>query len=166
MDMRKGERTWNNIKGKGSLHAYHFMKGFEFEVKYIMMVYRISTGNKDIHEVKKDRLAGLVNWYKVNRDMEDKVRLAATFYHLFMTSRPFIKDNQYMAHILMNTILLKHGYPPVVIPIEDRIEYLGRCSCDDESSISLIDNIIRDRISSKGEENMADRSWNKPIGMY
>jgi|GEM_PF-7047885 len=166
MVMRKEEGTRNEIKGKDGLHAYHFMKGFEFEVKYIMMLYCISTGNKDIHEVKKDRLAGLVNWYKVNRDMEDKVRLAATFYHLFMTSRPFIKDNQYMAHILMNTILLKHGYPPVVIPIEDRIEYLGRCSCDDESSISLIDNIIRDRISSKGEENMADRSWNKPIGMY
>lgn len=62
MDMRKGERTSNNIKGKGRLHAYHFMKGFEFEVKDIMMIFRISTGNHHIHEAKKDRLTELVNW--------------------------------------------------------------------------------------------------------
>lgn len=164
MSMRKGERATNNIKGKSSLHAYHFMKGFEFEVKYIMMVYRISTGNNQVHDANKDRLAGLVNWYKVNRDMEDKIKLAATFYHLFMTSRPFIKDNQYMAHILMNTILLKHGYPPVVIPIEDKIEYLGRCSCDDESSISLIESIIRKRVGDIRREYSVFRNVNNING--
>lgn len=142
------------------------MKGFEFEVKYIMMVYSISTGNRDVREAKRDRLVGLVNWYKVNMDMEDKIRLAATFYHLFMTSRPFMKDNQFMAHILMNTILIKHGYPPIVIPIEDRIEYLGRCSHDDESSISLIDSIIRNRTGSTKEGKMIDKNWNKTTGMY
>lgn len=154
----KGEKKIKTIDGNSRVCGYHFLKEFDFEVKDIMIAYRLATSDFNVDRTNKLILSELVSWYKANMDMKDTVKLAATFYHLFITTKPFIRNNHHMAQILMNTILLKEGYPPVAIPVEKRIELLGRCDGKDESSIALIEGLIRERIGEGKTEPAISRN--------
>lgn len=133
------------------MNAYRFSKDFEFEVKDIMTAYRLATGDFSIGNADRYKLDELVKWYKINQDMLDVIKLAAVFYHLFISVRPFVRNNQYMAQILMNTILSKQGYPPIVIPMEQRIEFLGS---KDESCAAIVEELIREKIEGRAEAEM------------
>lgn len=159
--IKKGSKGGKKIKvidENGRVQGYHFLKDFEFEVRDIMIAYRLATGDFNVDRTNKRVLSELVSWYKANMGMEDTVKFAATFYHLFITTKPFIRNNHYMAQILMNTILLKEGYPPVAIPVEKRIELLGRCDGKNESSIALIEGLIRERIGEGRTEPAISRN--------
>lgn len=133
------------------MHAYRFSKDFEFEVKDIMIAYGLATGDFNIDNADRYKLDELVKWYKANQNMLDIIKLAAVFYHLFISARPFVRNNQYMAQILMNTILSKQGFPPVVIPMEQRIEFL---SSKDESCAAIVEELIREKIEGRVEPQM------------
>lgn len=128
------------------MNAYRFSKDFEFEVKDIMIAYGLATGDFNIDNANRYKLDELVKWYKSNQNMLDIIKLAAIFYHLFISVRPFVRNNQYMAQILMNTILSKQGFPPVVIPMEQRIEFL---SSKDESCAAIVEELIREKIEGR-----------------
>lgn len=128
------------------MNAYRFSKDFEFEVKDIMIAYRLATGDFNIDNADRYKLHELVKWYKANKNMLDIIKLAAVFYHLFISVRPFVSNNQYMAQILMNTILSKHGLPPVVIPMEQRIEFL---SSKGESCAAIVEELIREKVEGR-----------------
>lgn len=150
----KGKKTGGSKTGNKSKvidlsdrrNAYYFSKEFEFKVKSIIMAYRLITGDYDVDIADKFKLDELVKWYKANENSLEVIKLAAMFYHLFISVKPFIRNNQYMAQILMNTILSKQGYPPVVIPMERRIEFLGSM---DESCIAIIEELIKRKSESK-----------------
>jgi len=134
------------IDEKERLNAYFFVRDFHFEVKDIITVYRTAIDDFCIGGADKGKLGELINWYKDNQNMNDSIRLAAAFYYLFISTRPFIRNNQYMAQILMNTILSRQGYPPIVIPLWYRIEFLGS---KEKPCAAVIEEFIRNRLEKK-----------------
>ncbi len=53
-----------------------------------------------------------------------RVELAALAHYHLVTIHPFVDGNARTARLLMNLILLMHGYPPAVIAPEERLAYL------------------------------------------
>jgi Fic family protein len=52
------------------------------------------------------------------------VLTAADAHYDFVTIHPFIDGNGRCARLLMNFVLLKNGYPPAIIPMSRREEYI------------------------------------------
>ena len=65
----------------------------------------------------------LVDWYNSQKDFHP-VTLAALFHYRFVRIHPFDDGNGRVARLLMNYILLKSGYPPVIIKSDDKASYL------------------------------------------
>jgi Fic family protein len=53
------------------------------------------------------------------------VSLAGEAHYRLVTIHPFIDGNGRTARLLMNLLLLTHGYPPAIIRPRDRLAYLG-----------------------------------------
>lgn len=67
----------------------------------------------------------LMDWYREQHEDVDTnpIFLAALFHHRFISIHPFDDGNGRTGRLLMNFILMQHGYPPVVIKTEDKINY-------------------------------------------
>ncbi len=68
----------------------------------------------------------LFDWYRSNELALHPVMLAARFHHRFVYIHPFTDGNGRTARLLMNLILMRHGYPPAIIKADPqrRIAYL------------------------------------------
>jgi Fic family protein len=73
------------------------------------------------------RMTDLVDWYRAEEAAPTlpPVALAAEFHYRFVRIHPFDDGNGRMSRLLMNLILLRHGYPMTVIKAEDRNRYLA-----------------------------------------
>ncbi len=78
-------------------------------------------------EQVKQSMTDLIDWYRAReRGGEHPIVIAATFHYRFVRIHPFDDGNGRMARLLMNMILIKHGYTVAMIRREHRDEYLGR----------------------------------------
>jgi Fic family protein len=78
-------------------------------------------------------MGDLVKWYnsEEQKAVLSPVELAALFHYRYIRIHPFEDGNGRIARLLVNYILLRHGYPMVVIPTADRKNYLNFLSqCD------------------------------------
>lgn len=67
----------------------------------------------------------LLDWLKNNIDEYSPIELAARFHHKFVQIHPFSEGNGRTARLLLNTILLKNGYPFLInISYKDRAKYI------------------------------------------
>ncbi|MGA1819735.1 MAG: Fic family protein [Thermoplasmatota archaeon] len=80
----------------------------------------------------EEELADLVDWYRENPDNLPVFELACIFHYRFVHIHPFVDGNGRVARELMNFILQKHGYPPLIVEINDREDYLKRLQLADE----------------------------------
>ncbi|MBI2372569.1 MAG: Fic family protein [Deltaproteobacteria bacterium] len=70
------------------------------------------------------RLGKLMDWARANvPDEEDAVRFAAQFHHEFMGIFPFPNHSGKTGRLLLNYVLLKHGYMPVLFHATERQRY-------------------------------------------
>ena len=70
-----------------------------------------------------DLMTNFYNWLSDNMDNEP---ITAILAHLkFVSIHPFVDGNGRCARLLMNTILLKFGFAPIVIRPTDRKKYLS-----------------------------------------
>lgn len=70
-------------------------------------------------------MAELLNWYT---DAEGAGELhpllrAVVLHHEFVAIHPFDDGNGRIGRIMMNFSLMRAGYPPTIIPVDNRIDY-------------------------------------------
>ena len=85
-------------------------------------------------EQVKQAMTDLLDWYRAReRGGEHPIVMAATFHYCFVRIHPFDDGNGRMARLLMNMILIKHGYTVAMIRQDDRNEYLNRLEGADKT---------------------------------
>ena len=77
-------------------------------------------------EQVKPAMSDLIDWYRTGeREGEHPIILAATFHYRCVRIHPFDDGNGRMARLLMNMILIKHGYTVALIRRESRDEFIN-----------------------------------------
>ena len=71
----------------------------------------------------KSLLNELVKWYRKNKGRYPPLLLAAVVHNQFETIHPFQDGNGRVGRLLLNNILIKHGFPPVNITLVRRSAY-------------------------------------------
>ena len=74
----------------------------------------------------KSAMGDLIDWYRTKeREREHPIIIAATFHYRFVRIHPFDDGNGRMARLLMNMVLIKHGYTVALIRQENRDDYIN-----------------------------------------
>jgi len=68
-------------------------------------------------------LKDLIKWYNKNKKKYPALILGAVVHNQFENIHPFRDGNGRVGRILLNNILLKHGFPPINIDFKNRSEY-------------------------------------------
>lgn len=73
------------------------------------------------------KMQELVQWFRDKADSVEKnpILLAAEFHYRFVRIHPFDDGNGRLVCLLMNFVLMKYGYPPVIIKNEDKDNYIA-----------------------------------------
>ena len=71
----------------------------------------------------KNQMNNLLTWYYENKNTLPPAILASNFHYRFVRVHPFIDGNGRVARLLMNLILMAHGYPPAILLKVDRKKY-------------------------------------------
>ena len=70
-------------------------------------------------------MTDLIDWYREQESAgTHPIIIAAAFHYRFVRIHPFDDGNGRMARLLMNMILMKHGYTVAVVPREKRDQYI------------------------------------------
>ncbi|MFP5439252.1 MAG: Fic family protein [Bacteroidia bacterium] len=97
------------------------------------------------------KMADLLDWYTERVEAHDlnPILLAAEFHYKFISIHPFDDGNGRTARIIMNFILMKFGYPPVIIKTEDRANYFAALQLADSGQIeAFVDYIAQNLVRS------------------
>lgn len=114
------------------IHA-ELMKNVDARVGYRNYDVRVLKSHFDASPAEYVRadMNLLIKFYNQNEKKLHPLSLAATFHHKFEKIHPFADGNGRTGRMLLNLILLKHGYPPVIIAKKERGLYLDALSeCD------------------------------------
>ncbi|HEY3875527.1 MAG TPA: Fic family protein, partial [Candidatus Kapabacteria bacterium] len=67
----------------------------------------------------------LINWYRMEEEKRERhpIVFAATLHYRFVRIHLFDDGNGRMARILMNLVLMQHGYPIAIVRTEDKNNY-------------------------------------------
>ncbi len=106
--------------------------------------------NGEIHEYASpeetpSKMSDLMNWVRENKDVIHPVQLAAEFHYRFVCIHPFDDGNGRVARLLMNYILIKNGYPIVIIKSDDKENYLTALQKADTGDPSAIIEYIEEQ---------------------
>ena len=107
--------------------CFEHTKSFAGRLRDVDVVIRDRTG-RVVHrgiplESLDDMLEDLVKWYAQNKTLLQPLLLAAIVHNQFEYIHPFRDGNGRVGRLLLNYILLRHGYPPITIYFDDRAEY-------------------------------------------
>ncbi|MBC8444177.1 Fic family protein [Candidatus Woesearchaeota archaeon] len=97
-------------------------------------VFKMNFKSTPAKYVKAD-MKILMNWYKENKHKLHPLVLSTLFHHKFEKIHPFMDGNGRTGRMLMNFILLKNNYPPIIIRKKNRTEYLNKLNKADECDL-------------------------------
>ena len=86
------------------------------------------------------KMEELLKWYHTDSANLHPIIVASLFHHRFVLIHPFDDGNGRIARLLTNFILIRNGYPPVVIKSSEKKKYLNALRLADVGSFdTLID---------------------------
>ena len=90
-------------------------------------------------EKVSSEMKNLIIWYEKNQDVMYPLELAFKFHHKFEKIHPFADGNGRVGRMLLNYILIKKGYFPIIIRKTNREKYLKVLRAEDNgASIPLM----------------------------
>jgi Fic family protein len=94
------------------------------------------------------KMHDLLVWYneKIAEAQFNPILLASEFHYKFIRIHPFDDGNGRTARILMNFILMKYDYPPVIIKTEDKANYFGVLQLADAGNIEAFIEYIAENL--------------------
>lgn len=97
--------------------------------RYKSMPNRVRLRSGEIHEYASPeetpaKMNELIEWYRHNENLMHPVQLAIEFHYKFVCIHPFDDGNGRVARLIMNYILLKNSFPPIIIKSNDKSNYL------------------------------------------
>jgi Fic family protein len=102
-------------------------------------------------EETPSKMTDLINWYREKSEQKEvnPIFIAAEFHYKFIRIHPFDDGNGRTARILMNFILMKFNFPPVIIKTEDKANYFAALQLADAGNIeAFIDYISQNLVRS------------------
>jgi fido (protein-threonine AMPylation protein) len=99
------------------------------------------------------KMAELMDWFrKVESDKKlHPVQIAAQLHYDFVRIHPFDDSNGRTSRLLMNYVLIRHGFPPVVIKSADKKNYLTALNKADVGDLdSFVEYIAEELVWSLG----------------
>ena len=82
-----------------------------------------ATNTPPDYTLLNDKMAHFVDWYNSESSQLHPIERAAKVHADFVGIHPFIDGNGRTSRLLMNLELMKAGYPPCVITVENRLAY-------------------------------------------
>ena len=82
-----------------------------------------ATTNPPDYTLLNDKMAQFIDWYNTEAHKIHPLERAAKVHADFVGIHPFIDGNGRTSRLLMNLELLKAGYPPSVITVDNRLAY-------------------------------------------
>lgn len=82
-----------------------------------------ATSTPPSYTLLNDKMAQLVDWYNLESHKLHPIERAVKVYADFVSIHPFIDGNGRTSCLLMNLELLKAGYSPCIITVENRLAY-------------------------------------------
>ncbi len=94
------------------------------------------------------QMTDLMTWY--NKELDENkshpVIIASLFHYKFVRIHPFDDGNGRMARLLMNLILMKFGYPPVIVPFGIKDDYYNALQFADADDFDKFILLIGERL--------------------
>ena len=108
-----------------------------------------TTTNPPDYTLLNDKMAQFIDWYNTEAHNLHPVERAAKVHADFVGIHPFVDGNGRTSRLLMNLELLKAGYPPSVITVENRLAYYEALDQwmaygKTESFINLVAGVVQD----------------------
>ena len=75
------------------------------------------------HYLIKEKMEELMNWYQNEAQTLHFIVRGAMLHAIFVGIHPFIDGNGRTSRLLLNLELMKAGYPPIVIKVDNRLAY-------------------------------------------
>lgn len=75
------------------------------------------------HYLIQEQMEALIKWYEQEGNTLHPVVRGAMLHAIFVGIHPFIDGNGRTSRLLLNLELMKDGFPPVVIKVENRLVY-------------------------------------------
>jgi len=108
-----------------------------------------ATANPPDYTLLHEKMAQFIDWYNMEAHTLHPVERAAKVHADFVGIHPFVDGNGRTSRLLMNLELMKSGYPPSVIAVENRLAYYEALDQwmaygNTESFINLIAGVVLD----------------------
>jgi len=116
----------------------------------------------------------LMLWYRNNK-IQNSIILAADLHYRFISIHPFDDGNGRIARLLVNYVLMRTGYPPVVIKSNEKEKYITALNKADTGDISAFREYMADQLiwslelsikAAKGEDIEEPDDLYKEISLW
>jgi len=101
----------------------------------------------------------ILKWYNKHKSKLHPLVLASIFHHKFEKVHPFMDGNGRTGRMLMNYILIRSGYPPIVIYKKNREDYLDALGSADKINLTKVDKKYKKLVKHVSKEAI-ESYWN------
>jgi len=101
----------------------------------------------------------LLKWFNDNKNKLHPLVIASVLHHKFEKIHPFMDGNGRTGRMLLNFILMKSNYPPLIILNKERKEYLDALRKADKLNLNEIDEAYKELINFNSDQ-MIKNYWN------
>jgi len=102
----------------------------------------------------------LLKWHHQHKDILHPLVLASVFHHKFEKVHPFMDGNGRTGRMIMNYLLIKAEYPPIVIRTKFRNDYLSGLRLADKNELTQLKKENYEKLIIFIADQMIQSYWN------